>query len=60
MTKIKSLAIGLCLLLLHAAPSLAQEPFPLRPVSLIVPFPAGGSQDVVNRRLAEKFRELWG
>jgi tripartite-type tricarboxylate transporter receptor subunit TctC len=29
-------------------------------VQLIVPFPPGGASDIVNRRLAEKFREDWG
>ena len=31
----------------------AQEPFPSRPVTLIVPFPAGGTADVVFRALAK-------
>lgn len=49
-----------CCALLHAGPALAQEPFPSRAVQLIVPFPPGGASDIVNRRLAEKFREDWG
>ena len=52
--------IVLCLLAWAAAPSFGQEPYPSRTVQLIVPFPPGGSQDIVNRRLAEKFREIWG
>ena len=34
------------------APALAQSPFPDRPVSLIVPFAAGGPTDVVARMIA--------
>lgn len=40
-------------------PALAQG-FPTRPVTLIVPFPGGGSTDVMNRMLAEKLKELLG
>jgi len=37
-----------------ALPAAAQqEPFPSRPVTLIVPFPAGGTADVVYRALAK-------
>jgi tripartite-type tricarboxylate transporter receptor subunit TctC len=40
-------------------PALAQG-FPTRPLTLIVPFPGGGSTDVMNRMLAEKLKELLG
>ncbi|GAB4066279.1 tripartite tricarboxylate transporter substrate binding protein [Ancylobacter sonchi] len=36
-----------------AAPSLAQG-FPERPVTLVIPFPAGGSTDLVGRLVAER------
>jgi tripartite-type tricarboxylate transporter receptor subunit TctC len=35
-------------------------PFPDRPVHIVVPFPAGGSNDVVARFLGLKLYELWG
>src|SRR5436305_12552776 len=50
--------IALALLAL-TAPALAQ-PYPSRTVSLIVPFPAGGSVDVVARLLAQKLNESMG
>ncbi|AEG92768.1 Bug family tripartite tricarboxylate transporter substrate binding protein [Ramlibacter tataouinensis] len=42
-----------------AAPALAQQPPPSKPVRLIVPFPAGGTADVLPRILAEKMRDAY-
>ncbi|MFM9967435.1 MAG: Bug family tripartite tricarboxylate transporter substrate binding protein [Burkholderiales bacterium] len=38
--------------------TLAQEPFPNRPMQMLVPFPPGGSADIMGRRYAEKFKEI--
>lgn len=41
------------------APVQAQETFPNRVVKVIVPFPAGGTADVLPRIVAEKLSERW-
>ena len=43
-----------------AAPAHAQAPWPERTVRIIVPYPAGGSIDVIFRLLAERLKERLG
>jgi tripartite-type tricarboxylate transporter receptor subunit TctC len=47
------------LLFLAACAAHAQE-WPSRPVRIIVPFPAGGSADLMPRAVGEKLAEKWG
>ncbi|WP_137922355.1 tripartite tricarboxylate transporter substrate binding protein [Hydrogenophaga sp. 2FB] len=59
----KSRAFLLSLLSLAALGSLpaqAQSNFPNRPVKLVIPFPAGGSTDIIGRALAQQLSDLWG
>jgi tripartite-type tricarboxylate transporter receptor subunit TctC len=48
------LRIALLACVTLAGNAAAQDAFPIRPVTLIVPFPAGGSTDLVARVIAEK------
>ena len=41
------------------APASAQS-FPSKPVSIVVPYPAGGATDVIARMVAEKLTQSWG
>ncbi len=50
------LATGLSLLLLPA--SVAAQDFPTKPIRLIVPFPAGGPNDIIARVVGQRMSEL--
>lgn len=50
------LALALCAI---QAPGFAQT-FPLRPVTLVVPFPPGGGTDTGGRVIAEQLGRRWG
>src|SRR5262245_56119630 len=42
------------------AAAMAAEPFPSRPIRLIVPYPPGGGTDIVGRLLGQKLHESLG
>ena len=45
------------LLMLAPAAVEAQDSYPSRPITIVVPFPPGGSSDVVTRLIAQKFAD---
>jgi tripartite-type tricarboxylate transporter receptor subunit TctC len=49
---------GVLAALMLAAPASAQ--FPTKPIHIIVPFPAGGSADIMARVVGQKMTETWG
>jgi tripartite-type tricarboxylate transporter receptor subunit TctC len=56
-TRIGSAAIAL---LVMSAAALAQNPYPVRPVHLYVPYPPGGAVDIVARTLGDELAKRWG
>ncbi|CAN5551873.1 tripartite tricarboxylate transporter substrate binding protein [soil metagenome] len=42
------------------SPAFAADPWPSRPVRMVVPFPAGGSSDAVARLIAQRLSEKFG
>jgi tripartite-type tricarboxylate transporter receptor subunit TctC len=46
--------------LTHPTPGIAAEPYPSRPVKVVVPYPAGGTADVLPRIFADWLSRQWG
>ncbi len=42
------------------APAWAQAEYPSKPIKIVVPFPAGGTSDVLARLIGQKMTESWG
>ena len=57
-------AFIVCILSMVAAPgsnrAFAQDGYPTRPVKFLVPYPSGGTNDVVARIVGDKLQAKWG
>jgi tripartite-type tricarboxylate transporter receptor subunit TctC len=52
--------IATVLLVTMTAPGMAQSVYPSRSIQIVVPFTAGGGNDLVARMLADKLQKRWG
>ena len=50
--------LGAAALVIAALPTLAQSDYPNKPVKLIVPFPPGGTSDVMGRMIADELTKI--
>ena len=57
---ILKLALGLGLIAASVQGSALAQPYPSKPVKLIVTYPPGGSSDLMGRVLGQKLSDLWG
>jgi len=55
----KLLAAVLVAVAALAAPALAQQKYPSKPVTIVVPYPPGGSNDTFARELGKKLSDAW-
>jgi tripartite-type tricarboxylate transporter receptor subunit TctC len=60
MPKLHSLILKVAGMLLALSTTVAAQDYPTKPVRLIIPFPPGGSNDVVGRMIASQLSERLG
>lgn len=59
MKPLSCLMLGLSVLPI-AENAAAQTAYPSKPIRVVVPYPAGGTSDILTRMVGAKFTESWG
>src|SRR5262249_56634604 len=57
---LKSLSGAACGILLAVTGTALAQPYPARPLTMIIPFAAGGTTDVLGRVVAQRMGEILG
>ena len=57
---VKILIVAFGLIAGLATQAVVAQPYPAKPVKLVVTYPPGGSSDLMARILGQKLSELWG
>ena len=55
-----ALCVAAALALMFAMPLAQAQAWPSKPIKIVVPFPAGGTSDVLARLFGQKMSETWG
>lgn len=53
-----SLACGIAAMSAWSLPAMAQETYPLKPITIVVPFPPGGATDTIARLVGRRLSDL--
>src|ERR1700761_1342427 len=53
-------AVWLAAALVLASPAVSAQTYTSRPITLVIPFAAGGSNDIIGRAIGKKLTEAWG
>lgn len=56
----RALIFALAALACHSPAASWAQNYPAKPVRYVVPFPAGGSPDIIARLITERFSRMWG
>jgi tripartite-type tricarboxylate transporter receptor subunit TctC len=59
----KRMALGLALSMLTLTPTMVPaqtQGLPAKPVHIVVPYPAGGSVDIITRAVTQRLNAMWG
>ena len=57
---VRAAAIMFTIALASEAAAADAERYPVKPIRIVVPFPPGGSNDLLARVISQKFNEAWG